>query len=500
MRGPMAAAMSAALLAALSGCGGSVGGMPRAGAEALAVDDYGCPNLDGGFLVLPADEQGHHPRRSVQEGLSEALGGAPVERVRGVRVRRLQAGAYEFRFLLPDSDVAESLRALRTTDRQRYSEWYHALQPQRRAAYIAEYGEARHAELLRTLGPQVEVVTVVRSGSGGAICRDGWLELPRDYAKPIRLTRGADGSILGEAGQLQTYDIPIWCGDGCKDLPIPTGTYTATLRWPRDDALQPWDALASGVSIDRPLDEIEAEQQAAKRAQQRADSARYLANGSIRERLQALAPEDTRVDAVDVTGGQVFVRYVAPTEEAETLLRRIEQAGEGFPRSRPQRVRIIVATTRQFERTVEFVLTDSPLVLRDPPATPQAAGAADAADAGGAPQALVPLSPGPASAEAEAGAETARASESPPPGQAEAEVVVERARSLFPVGCRVTAARWRGGKLLLSGQADALACVSDGLRALDVRQSRPELLSMNQSERGARSFRILIAPSALTAQ
>lgn len=382
--------------------------MPRAGAEALAVDDDGCPDLDGGYRLLPPDERGHSPRRSVRQGLSESLGGAPVERARGVRVRRLAAGAYEFRFVLPDSEVAQSLRGLRLTDRRRYSEWYHALQPQRRAAFVAGYGEARYAELLRALGPQAEVVTVVCSGTGSAACRDGWLELPREYADPIRLTRGADGSLLGEAGQLQTYDIPIWCGDGCKDLPIPTGTYTATLRWPRDDALKPWDALASGSAIERPLDEIEAEQQAAIRAQQRADSARYLADGSIRERLQALAPDDTRVDAVDVTGGRVSVRYVAPTEDTETLLRRIEQAGLGIPNSRPQEVRTIVATTRQFERTVEFVLTDSPLVLRDPPA-PQTAAAGDGSGTGGAAApaaavpALAPLSAGPASADAAAG-------------------------------------------------------------------------------------------------
>lgn len=498
--------LAAVLTVALAGCGGSAGDVPRAGAEALAVDAYGCPDLEGRFSVLPPNEQGQTPRRSVREGLSEHLSGVPFDRVRGVQVSRLPAGGYEFRFALPEEDVLASLRWMRQSERQRYSEWYQALKPERRAAYVAEYGETRYAELLRSLGPQTEAVAVVRSGSAGVACRDGWLELPREYADPIRLTRGEDGSIIGEAGQLQTYDIPIWCGDGCKDLPIPTGTYTATLRWPRNDALKPWDALAAFPAVERPLDEVEAAERAIKRAQQREDAARYLADGTIRERLQALAPEDTRIDAVDVAGGRVFVRYVAPTEHAEALLRRIEHAGKEVARGGPQDLKIIVNTTRQFERTVEFVLTDSPLVLRYPPsptASAEVAGGADTAaaertgaDAGKAASdatpTLAPLSAASGGAVADASPGT------PPAGYAEAEVIVDRTQDLFPAGCRVQSVRYRGEKLIISGRADALRCISEGLRALDARQSQPELLSVTQGERGARDFRILISPSALT--
>jgi hypothetical protein len=397
---------------------------------------------------------------------------------------------------------------IREYQKPRYREWYHLLHDPGRAAFIRRNGADVHARQLLALGPKSEIARELRAGTT-ATCRKGWLELSRPYADPIRLTLGEDGSILGESDELTTLDIPIWCGDGCKDLKIPTGTYTGTLRWPRNDALRPWraDDMATRFAFERPIDEIEAEVRAREDQQRRSDTRRYLSAGEIRARLTALAPAGTVVDTVEVRGGKVHIRYTAPEAQMDGLLDRVEDAGGISVSHAPQEVRRIVTSGRFHQRSVEFVLTDSPLVRRDIPRSSQF-------PAGTVPAATVTPIEGAAEAAADAADKTADQpaarmavlSEAPPDpttlqppaGVADPSTIQRRAAKLFPAGCRIVDVRFRGDLVTLTGQAEQHRCVSEGLRALDGLGSRPELQSIEGDARGGYRFRVAIAASSLT--
>lgn len=510
-------ALIVATTTALAGCGGSVAGTDRAGKALLATDIYGCPDLGGTYALVPSGPRGVSYAGSMLEEFEVEWGNRlSTDQVRAVTIRRFEPGAFEFRFQVHDARVMQQLAIIREFYKPRYREWYHLQQEPERSAYIARNGAESHAKRLRELGPTTEIVRVVRSGTD-AVCRDGWLELPRQYTDhPIRLTLGEDRSILGESDELTTYDIPIWCGDGCKDLKIPTGTFTGTLRWPRDDAQRPWRAeeVATRVGFERPIDEIEAEQRALAETQRRSDEKRFLPADAIRARLQAMAPAGTVVDGVTVEGGKVHIRYTAPTAEIDGLLDRVEAAGGISVTHAPQEVQRIVTSGRFHVRSVEFVLTDSPLVLREargPGASSAPVVGGTGADSSDVPtSAMLALSVAeprpteapmsrPAPADPVPAAPTAaRTTQTPPAGMAEPLAIQRRVGPLFPGGCRIVDVRYGGDRVTLIGQAEQHRCISDGLRALDGKGSRPELLSLDQEGRGSYRFRVSIVVSELT--
>ncbi|MFZ5637211.1 MAG: hypothetical protein ACOY82_11600 [Pseudomonadota bacterium] len=503
--------LGACVVASLAGCGDSVGGTDRAGKALLATDIYGCPDLTGTYAFPPPGEKGVSYAGSMLEEFPIEWGNrVPANQIRAVSVRRIRPGAFEFRFQVQDARVMQHLALIREFYKPRYREWYHLLREPERSAYIARHGAENHARRVRELGPPAEIVREVRSGTDAA-CRDGWLELPRQYIdRPIRLTLGEDRSILGESGELSTYDIPIWCGDGCKDLKIPTGTYTGTLRWPRDDAQRPWRAedAATRVVFERPIDEIEAEQRARTETQRRSDEKRFLPAGAIRDRLQAIAPAGTTVDGVTVEGGKVHVRYTAPTAEMDGLLERVAAAGGIGVAQAPQEVQRIVTSGRFRVRSVEFVLTDSPLVLRDArgtdsssaPAVVQAGDGSSDAPASSMLSLSAADAPSTGAASGRSPAATAAppAPQTPPAGTADPLAIQRRVAPLFPAGCRIVDVRYNGKLVVLKGQAEQHGCVSAGLRALDDAGSRPELQSIEGDARGGYGFRISIRPSSLT--
>ena len=63
-------------------------------------------------------------------------------------------------------------------------------------------------------------------------------------------------------------------------------------------------------------------------AQAEADGRRYRVAGDIRVELEKLVPQGVVVEAVEVIDGQVNLRYRAPKDDPETLLRRVR---ERFP-------------------------------------------------------------------------------------------------------------------------------------------------------------------------
>jgi hypothetical protein len=501
------AAMTAIVVLALAGCGASVNGVDQAGKAQLALDLYGCPDLDGTYAFPPPGAKGVSYRGSMLEEFPIEWGNrVPAVQIRALSVRRAEPGLYEFRFMVDDARVTQHLALIREFYKPRYRELYHLLQAPQRDAFIAREGEAAHAKRVAELGPPAEIVRTLRAGTD-MVCRDGWMELPRAYAKPIRLTLGEDRSILGESREISTVGITVWCGDGCRDLPIPTGTYTGTLRWPRDDAQRPWRAqdLAARSMLERPLDEIEAELAQREAQQAQADARRYLSANEIRSRLAGLAPAGTVIDTVDVRGGRVHVRYTAPKDDVETLLNRIAGLGGDGTTSGPQQVQRIVTSGRFHERSVEFVLTDSPVVRRE--AMRAVAAVPDTAQDPAAGMAMLSVAPTratPGSASIGVArnlvAPSAAGVTVPPAGYADPLAIQRRVAKLFPAGCRVVEVRYSGERVMLVGQAEAHRCVSDGLRALDGAQSRPELLSINRESDDSHRFEILIAPSALTAK
>jgi hypothetical protein len=497
------AAMTAIVVLALAGCGASVNGVDQAGKTQLALDLYGCPDLSGTYAFPPPGAKGVSYRGSLLEEFPIEWGNrVPAAQIRALSVRRPEPGLYEFRFMVDDAWVTQHLALIREFYKPRYRELYHLLQAPQRDAFIAREGEAAHAKRVAELGPPAEIVRTLRAGTD-MVCRDGWMELPRAYAKPIRLTLGEDRSILGESREISTVGITVWCGDGCKDLPIPTGTYTGTLRWPRDDAQRPWRAqdLAARSMLERPLDEIQAELAQREAQQAQADARRYLSADEIRSRLAGLAPAGTVIDTVDVRGGRVHVRYTAPKDDVETLLNRIAGLGGDGTTRGPQQVQRIVTSGRFHERSVEFVLTDSPVVRRE--AMPAVAAGPDLAQDPAAGMAVLSVASAPGSASTQAApnmAPNAAGVTVPPAGYADPLAIQRRVAKLFPAGCRIVEVRYSGERVILVGQAEAHRCVSDGLRALDGAQSRPELLSLDRERDDSHRFRILIAASTLTAK
>lgn len=458
-------------LVALAGCGGRGDGVGRAGGAALAVDALGCPDLDGTYQVsLPPEREGSQAG-AMEEAFRRPDGNrVPIEQIQAVDIHRDGPGAYTFRWWIADDRVRQQLEVIREFDKPRYGRWYHLLSDPERARYIAAHGQAGYDAELARLGPETEFVRELRPGAGMA-CKGGWLELPRGELRPMRLTRGDDGSVIGEFKGLKTVGVTVWCGDGCRDLPIPTGAFVGEIHWPRlsgDPRWRPGDARA----LQRPLDEIEAEEAQRAQAQRDADARRYLPEAEIRARIEAMAPAGTTVERVEVREGKVHVRYTAPVADEDTLQGRI--AGASRDAFAPKEVVHGGWSNDRSRVYVEFVLTDSLLVLRD------AQAAADAAPP--APTMAV-LSVAPPQA--------------PPAGMATPAAIRDRLSALLPPKCAITDVRYGGEKVTLLGAADSNRTVSDALRALDGAGTRPELLSIRQ-DGGKVHFEIVLAPTALT--
>lgn len=477
-------AVLAAGLALLGGCTERVGGQARAARAALGIDHYGCPDLTGTYTFNEPGGEGTSYRGSILEELPVGDGNrVPAAQIRGLAIRRESPGVYQFRFFIDDERVMQQLRVIREFEKPRYRAWYHLLRDPERAAWIARNGEAGYAGRMAELGPRVEIVKELRAGAGIA-CKDGWLELPRAYIQPIRLTRAEDGSIVGESRELDTVGVSVWCGDGCKDLPIPTGIHTGTLLWPRNDALRAWrpEVMVNRFDFERPIDEIEAEVAARKAAQAREDAERYAPAGTIQARIAALAPAGTTLDEVVVRDGKVHVRYTVVAGDEDGLLKRV--AGVDGDARAPGDVVRTGFSSRPGVTEVEFTLTESPLVAPGPVA---------AAPGATVPATLPALSLAPSTTPTQ-----------PSAGIADAATIRRRVGELLPAGVRITDVRYGGGTVTIVGDADSNRSVSDGLRAIDGarrgQDAPPDLLMIERTPANRVRFEILLRRTALIAE
>ncbi len=482
------AALTAAV-AVLGGCTERVGGEKRADKAALTIDGYGCPDLTGTYAFNEPGEQGVSFRGSMLEELPVDDGNrVPARQIRGLSIRRGSPGTYEFRFFIDDERVMQELRVIREFRKPRYRAWYHLLRDPERGAWIARNGLASYEQRMAELGPQAEIVKELRAGTDLA-CKDGWLELPRAFTRPIRLTRAEDGSIIGESREVDTVGVTVWCGDGCKDLPVPTGTHTGTLRWPRNDALRAWrpEVMTGRFVFERPIDEIEAEVAAREAAQVRSDAKRYAPAGAIRARIAPLVPAGTTLDEVVVRGGKVHVRYTVTAGDENGLLGRV--AGIGGDARAPGDVVRGGFSSRPGVTEVEFTLTDSPLVA------PESVVAAAEVPP---PATLSVLSLAPSTAV------STQPSAGPSRGIADATTIRRRVGALFPAGSRITDVRYGDGTVTVVGEADSNRSVSDGLRAIDGarrgQDAPPDLVQIEMTPARRVRFEILLRLSTLIAE
>ena len=203
----------------LAGCGGAVEGVDRADKAALQVDAVGCPDLSGAYAFNVPGERGVSYQGSMLlEFPVEDGNRVPAAQISGLIVQRKADGLYDWHFLVDDARVMQQLGVIREFEKPRYREWYHLLSDPGRATYIARNGEAAHAKRVSELGPRAEIVRTLRAGNE-MVCRDGWVELPRAYGKPIRLTRGEDGSIADPArsGRWPRTQSILAGGEGAAD-------------------------------------------------------------------------------------------------------------------------------------------------------------------------------------------------------------------------------------------------------------------------------------------
>lgn len=483
----MHAGLAGLAMVLLAGCGSRAPGGGQAGRAVLAPDAYGCPDIHGSFAFNAPGKDGVTFTGSAFERLPAANGATiPPEQIGGLEIRRMAPGAYRLRFFVGEERVMQHLRVIREFEKPRYREWYHLLSDPARANYILRNGRNAYDARLAELGPQAEIVRELRFGTG-LTCRDGWIEIPRSYRKPLRLTMAEDGSIIGEAPELDTVGVSVWCGDGCTEVPIPVGRHTGRLHWPRNGALRPWrpEDMRGRFVFERPIDEIEAEVRDRQQSQARADARRYRTAEAIHADLRAMAPPGTEIERVEVAEGKVHIQYSAPKDQMDVLLDTI--AAVGGNRDAPKQVERGVRSSDMSRRFVRFVLTDSPLVLRTLPG--------EVAD-GGAPAGL----PMPTQVVALYAAPVDEAGKSPA-GIAAPDELRRRISALTPSGCRVTDVRARQDRVIVLGEADRMACISDLLRAIASTQGSvrigPELESVEQRDRGYH-FRIMLGLSALT--
>lgn len=508
-----AAVLSAAL--ALSACSSSTGVEQS---NEVVEDVFGCPALNGTYSVqMPDAETGLKLDGSVFETLGSANAERiPLQAVSGVAVQSDETGAMRFRFFISDERVMQQLDILREFSAPRYADWYRVQQQPARAEFVARHGEEAYRQHVAKLGPQTAVTLELQRGKDFT-CADGWVELPRAYGEPIRLTLGENGNLVAQSRELSTYGITVWCGDGCKELPIPTGTYIGGMVWPKAAGMREWtaDGMANRFVFQRPVQDIQAEQAQFAANTAAYNARRYASFGDIRARFAAIAPEGVEILNVEFVDSQVrvtagFPEAVLAVEDQRAriqwMIAAVEQRHPRFLDDKDV-VKRVVSSGGTMRHEVDFTLRDSPLVLvgdSNEQTGPAAAAASDspslAADSAQTAVVLQPLPLVPSVRVDQAVAQVALAA----PGMASGSALEKRLSAYLASGCSITSVRNSGDRVFVVGSASSMRAVSESLRALDSAaapaSNSVELVSIEQQSPDAYRFEMMLRRSALTAE
>jgi hypothetical protein len=483
----------------------------------------GCPDLSGSYVLQPTTLDGDpdpgvdpgKPVRFEDGALSPAatrLGGSSGPTLyEGVIVRSKGTHALELKFIPRFGQVMEELESIRQHQRPRYTEWYRLLQPARRAAFIAENGEAALQARLRELGPDTGPVVRLNRGPHFT-CEDGWVVLPREYHSPVRMTLDDGSNLVFEAKEWTYTGVGGW---GDQSLRVPTGAYLGTARWVRDPSVRRWDADDVGTRyvFARPADEIEREQATAAESERRSAERRFADPEVVRDALRPLLPAGVTIGEIEIAllpfiGYRVRVQALPsdPAMDGEEQRRRLEwflaalkEGDPGFIEDR-EVVKRAISSGGRVRHEFEIYLDTHPAVQ---PAresvvvsfTPAPSGLAETAS---------PSTPPPTSAETPV-APTSKptpSSDPVPPGFALLSDVESRLQPLLATGCRLSRLRYTGEAVILAGEADDMPCVSNTLRAIDgviaPSGARVELMQIAVDGAGRYRYEIRLPPSPLT--
>ncbi len=493
---------------ALAGCTAFERGADQGDPPTDAVT--GCPDLSGAFALNPVTADGDpvpgvDPAKPVDFSDSALSPAEARQRYEGVIVRSDGTHALELQFIPRFGLVMEELESIRQHQRPRYVEWYGLLQPARRAAFIAENGEAALQARLRELGPDTGPIVRLNRGADFT-CENGWVVLPREYLPPMRMTLDDGGHLVFEAKQ---WTYTAFGGWGDQTWRWPTGAYLGLARWTRDAGVRRWDADDVGTRFvfARPAEEIEREQAVAAESAQRSAERRYADPEAVRDALRPLLPEGVTIGEIEIAqlpfiGHRVRVQALPsdPAMDSEEQRRRLEwflaalkEGDPGFIEDR-EVVKRAISSGGRVRHEFEIYLDTHPAVQRPSDRVLVSFTPAPGSDAS-APDAQQTASPMPAS-------DPLPPSGPMPPGFAPLADVETRIQPLLSAGCRSTALRYAGDAVIIVGEADDMQSVSNTLRTIDGVVSpsgaRVELLQIAADAAGHYRFEIRLPASSLT--
>jgi hypothetical protein len=343
--------------------------------EPAVADARGCPDLSGRYSVyVDASGRGVNFDSTPFEELPfREDSWVGLDSVTGVFIDTDPAGDVSFRFPLTDKAVRREIRVLHEYRAERYREWYALLKPSARVDYVSAHGEEAYRQRVAELGPATEASLTLQHGRDFS-CDGGSMLIPRPSGNPIRLTLNGNGDLVGESREYKTYGVTVWCGDGCKEMKIPTGVYTGTLAWPRAPDLRAWtaDSIRDPSVLPRPTLEVEEERARIAAETLQANESRYAPLETIRGRFSALAPEEVRVLDVEFVGRSVRVRMgfidaAVPSAEQNARIYQLiaavtERQGRELRKGAEVQKRMVCCSPTREE--VDFTLDEGPLVLR----------------------------------------------------------------------------------------------------------------------------------------
>ena len=469
-RGRWAAGMAlgAGLALALAGCG-------RGGVDAPEPDIFGCPALAGTYALPDIDGQWPSFDGTPWERFVIAdRGWVPLAWFDQVTLVTPAPGMLEARFRVRPERITEQVNGMHDVGGPRYARWHALVQPAAKASYEQNYGAGAYAEEVGKVGPLVEVSWSGTQGRDFA-CKDGELQFSRTSGRPVRLTRGPSGGVQVAGTELKTVGIPVWCGDGCKELPIPTGTREASVEWWVTTPRPAWTPDVAGL---KPPKEAVAEAERVRLERQAAVDRRVFAPvEEIRSRLTPLLPPGGTLETVEIRDGAVHIVHRAPAGRETMFSRAVGGYGES-----PIGLQVVYVTSRPTQRDVEFRLVDSALVRREPMPAWQAKDGSSSAPGASPLPVLTPAEPS---------------------RRIDNAGLRASAQALLPAGMRVERASASNDTVYLVGTAPRNAVVSDGLRALDAAAQarapsgpRVELISVAM-EGGAVRYEIRVPLAAL---
>lgn len=198
-------------------------------------------------------------------------------------------------------------------------------------------------------------------------CSGGWLEniisiegVPgqrddgrpvKDYSLSAKLARDKAGYLVAHHIRMVRKELPLWCGDGCKGIPLGMWKQHAWGRWTPDKPAwsgpvpRPWAA-----QLPDPIPVAAKPEPAVGRM--------ALSAGNLPGRVRSLLPKGMRVGAVGLAGGRFwFMAYTESQAQVAELMRNLDRSSEF---ANPELANISQNASGQYEAKVFVVAKVQP--------------------------------------------------------------------------------------------------------------------------------------------